>query len=247
MKEISDLVVIPLDQSFYALSEIKLEKIEEDLLSGLPFDYLRGESEFYESAFMINENVLIPRPETELLVDQVLSEQKKTDLHFADIGTGSGCIGLSLLAKNPTWTGILSDISPLALEVAQTNAKNLRLTSQVEFLLSDRMQKIEGVFDFIISNPPYIKESSHRLYVHGSVDAYEPHLALYLKDNDYQEWFHHFFTQVYSHLKVDGVFYMEGHELELQAQKKQLEEIGFRTVKVIQDLTKRDRFLKASK
>jgi release factor glutamine methyltransferase len=69
MKEITDLVGVSLDQSFYALSEIKLEKIEEDLLSGIPFDYLRGESEFYESKFYVNQDVLIPRPETEFLVD----------------------------------------------------------------------------------------------------------------------------------------------------------------------------------
>ncbi len=66
---------VPLDQSFYALSEIKLEKLEEDILAGIPFDYLRGESEFYESKFYLNSDVLIPRPETELLVDLILSEQ----------------------------------------------------------------------------------------------------------------------------------------------------------------------------
>jgi release factor glutamine methyltransferase len=249
MNEIADLVGVPLDQSFYALSEIKLEKIEEDLLSGIPFDYLRGESEFYESKFYVNQDVLIPRPETELLVDMIVNEQKKEQILFADIGTGSGCIALSLLLKKNNWKGCLIDISDKALEVAKINSKNLRLLNRCDFLLSDRLQKVPATFSFdlIVSNPPYIKESTHRHLVHESVNDYEPHLALYLKDAEYESWFESFFKDIFIKLSSDGVFYMEGHELELQAQKIQLERLGFKRVEVIQDLTKRDRFLKASK
>jgi release factor glutamine methyltransferase len=249
MKEIADLVGVPLDQSFYALSEIKLEKIEEDLLSGIPFDYLRGESEFYESKFYVNQDVLIPRPETELLVDMIVSEQKKENLLFADVGTGSGCIGLSLLLKKSSWKGSLIDISPAALEVAKINAKNLRLLKRSDFLLSDRLQKVPATFsyDLIVSNPPYIKESTHRHLVHESVNDYEPHLALYLKDTEYRDWFESFFRDIFSKLSDGGFFYMEGHELELESQKDQLQKIGFKSVEVMQDLTRRDRFLKANK
>ncbi len=240
---------VSLDQSFYALTEIKIEKLEEDILSGIPFDYLRGKSDFYESVFFVNENVLIPRPETELLVDMIVQNHSNKDLLVADIGTGTGCIGLSLLAKNTTWKGTLVDISPEALEVAQINSQNLRLTDRCALILSDRFQKVPATFrfDLIVSNPPYIKESTHRYLVHQSVNSFEPHLALYLKDEEYNDWFEDFFKEVYSYLRADGFFYMEGHELELGHQKDQLEKLGFVEVEVIQDLTRRDRFLKAKK
>ncbi len=249
MKEIADLVGTSLDQSFYALPEVNLEKLEEDILAGIPFDYQRGESEFFESRFYVNQNVLIPRPETELLVEMIVLEQKKENLLIADIGTGSGCIALSLLLKNPSWKASLIDLSEHALEVAQINAKNLRLAHRCDFILSDRLQKVPATFrfDVIVSNPPYIKESTHRHLVHQSVNNYEPHMALYLKDEEYKDWFEILFKQISSSLSDNGYFYMEGHELELHEQKKQLELIGFQSVKVIQDLTGRDRFLKAQK
>lgn len=240
-------MVIPLDQSFYALSEIKIEKIEEDLLSGIPFDYQRGVSDFFMDRFLVNESVLIPRPETELLVEMVLNNHKAKNLSIADIGTGSGCIGLSLLKANETWKGVLSDISPKALEVAKLNANNLRLSHQTEFILSDRFENIKSEFDLIISNPPYIKSSSHRHLVQTSVNDFEPHSALYLEDEEYKGWFEQFFREIYKHLKEGGAFYMEGHELELEDQASQLLDIKFKSLEVLKDLSGRPRFLSVKK
>jgi release factor glutamine methyltransferase len=113
----------------------------------------------------------------------------------------------------------------------------------VNLVLSNLCEKIDGKFDLIVSNPPYIKESSHRNLVHSSVDQHEPHVALYLPDDTYDIWFRNFFQQVKDHLH--GTFMMEGHELEVEAQGKILEELGFKQVKVLKDLTGTQRFLKA--
>lgn len=225
------------------------KKLEQDLLKGVPFGYLTQSSEFYHQRFFINESVLIPRPETELMVDllveQYAKKPRKETLDVLDVGTGSGVILLSLLNLGVGKKGLGVDISPEALKIAQINSHRLRLNTKASFTISDRLSNVEGEFDLIVSNPPYIKASSHRSLVHENVDAHEPKLALYLPDVEYQEWFHVFFTQVKQVLKSQGVFMMEGHELELAHQKSMLDQLGFQSVKVLQDYTGRDRFLTA--
>ncbi len=162
-----------------------------------------------------------------------------------DIATGSGVIVLSLLAHDFAKTGIGSDISPEALKVAATNARRLRLN--VEFSESDRFSKISGKFDVIVSNPPYIKTGSHRPGVHQSVDRHEPHIALFIPDADYDQWFRMFFQGVSDHLLPDGIFAMEGHEKELEQQAQLLRELGFKSVSVEKDLAGISRYLMAKK
>jgi release factor glutamine methyltransferase len=219
------------------------QNLEELLLKGIPFPYLLNNSEFYYNHFFVNENVLIPRPETEYLADLIIQEHKGKVKNVLDIGTGSGVILLSLLAHGVGESGVGVDISEAALTVAQENTKRLGLAEKVKLIQSDRLNNVEGTFDLIVSNPPYIKESSHKSLVHQSVHSYEPHLALYLPDSEYEKWFEEFFLDVKKHLK--GVFYMEGHELEVESQARQLEKLGFQKVKVLKDLTGTVRFLKA--
>ncbi len=188
----------------------------------------------------MNEKVLIPRPETEILVDMIVRSGRKFK-KVLDVGTGSGVILLSLLKAGVAQEGTGSDISHEALEVAKINQRHLRVSS--ELIQSDRFQNIKDKFDLIVSNPPYIKASAHRGLVQNTVDSYEPHLALYLKDSEYEEWFLHFFSDVKDHLLSGGEFWMEGHELELENQATMLKDLGFLDVKVDCDFCGLKRFL----
>ena len=103
---------------------------------------------------------------------------------------------------------------------------------------------MEGSFDLIVSNPPYIKAQSHRDMVHSSVDKFEPQIALYLPDDFYVLWFEDFFHEIRSHLK--GSFFMEGHELEVEDQARMLHQLGFSEIKVLKDLCGANRYIRAS-
>lgn len=193
----------------------------------------------------MDSRVLIPRPETELLVDLIVQKKKKFS-SIVDVGTGSGVILLTLLAEGVAPRGIGLDLSEEALTVARGNAANLRIP-EASFLISDRLAKLDERVSLIVSNPPYIKTVSHRAGVHGMVDTHEPPLALYIPDQDYETWFRDFFGQVSEKLEAGGEFYMEGHEAELATQADWLREAGLKDVSVVQDWTKRNRFLFARK
>lgn len=219
-----------------------------EFLRGVPFSYILEMSEFYNNQFYITPDVLIPRSETEQLVDMIVNLYKKRPVeNVLDVGIGSGVIILSLLAANVAQTGVGVDVSQKAIEVATINARRLRLLDRVDFKISDRLFNVEGEFELIVSNPPYIRESSHFELVHQQVKTHEPHLALFLEDDAYDEWFGLFFRQVYDHLKSNGHFVMEGHELEVEKQALMLEKIGFNKVQVEKDLSGSPRFLNAWK
>lgn len=217
--------------------------LQEEFLKGTPLATLMGFSEFYNHRFFVDHHVLIPRPETEYMVDLLVQEFKGKCQRVLDVGTGSGVILLSLLNAGVGKSGVGVDISPEALRVAKINCQRLRLKDKASLIKSDRLTKVEGSFDLIVSNPPYIKASSHRSLVHNSVDKHEPHQALYLPDDYYVLWFEDFFQEVRAHLK--GTFMMEGHELELDEQAKMLGRLGFQNVEVLKDLTGTKRYLKA--
>ena len=219
------------------------EKLKSNFLKGVPFAYLLEMSEFYHLEYFVNSNVLIPRPETEFLVDMIVKEFKGKVDRVLDVGTGSGVILLSLLAHGVGKTGVGVDISEPALEVANINTKKLGLKDRVSMLKSDRLRNVDGTFDLIVSNPPYIKSMSQRDLVQETVDQYEPHDALYLPDDYYGQWFEDFFAEVRSQLK--GTFFMEGHELEVEEQAKILGRLGFQDIKVLNDMAGSKRYLKA--
>ena len=237
---------LELDQASCSISGKSIKELEHDFLKGVPFAYLLEQADFYENRFYVNSRVLIPRPETEELVD-ILVREKKSYSNVLDVGTGSGVILLSLLLKNVACTGLGVDLSPEALKVAQTNARRLRLLDRCEFLKSDRLKEVHEFFELIVSNPPYIKSKGHRELVHQQVDKHEPHMALFLDDQTYNAWFTTFFTQVRDHLIPGGVFMMEGHELELEGQAVMLKELGFQDVVVINDLGGSNRFVRGKK
>lgn len=241
--EVKDILNVDLSSAECSLSEIQIKELEDSFLKGVPFAYLLGKSEFFGKEFFVNEKVLIPRPETEYLVDLIVQELKGKVSRVLDVGTGSGVILLSLLGSNVGKSGVGVDISQDALEVAKINSHRLKLKDVTKFIISDRLQNVEGEFDLIVSNPPYIRAQSHRHLVHNSVDTFEPKEALYLPDDFYTFWFEDFFQEIRSHLK--GLFFMEGHELELDNQAEMLRRLGFKDVQVLNDLAGAKRFLRA--
>ena len=164
------------------LSTADLESGIQKLKKGISPQYIVGNVDFYGNIFEVNSNVLIPRFETELLVEKTICYIKKRfqnvrNLSILDIGTGSGCIGITL-KKELSCEVVASDISDKALEVARRNAISNRV--DVDFVQSDIFSNISGQFDVIISNPPYIREDEK---IEDIVKNNEPHLALYAKEN----------------------------------------------------------------
>lgn len=137
----------------------KIEKI----IDGMPLQYITNAQEFYSLNFYVDENVLIPQPDTEVLVEEVINIAKRENkTKILDMCTGSGCIGISLAYYLENSKLTLTDISKRALNVAIINAKKNKIEDKVEFLQSDMFEKIEGKYDFIVSNPPYIETDTIR-------------------------------------------------------------------------------------
>jgi release factor glutamine methyltransferase len=146
--------------------------------NGEPIAYLINKKEFWKDEFYIDKNVLIPRPDTELIIEQVLKiYSKKSQLQILDIGTGSGCILLSILKERPNFYGTGIDISKKSVNVSKINANRLRLTNRVKFIHSSVDNFKIGKYDIIVSNPPYIKLLSLK-YLEKDVVNFEPKLAL---------------------------------------------------------------------
>lgn len=228
----------------------------DKLKSGVPLEYITGHAYFYRSSFKVTPDVLIPRSETEILVELAAQEiQKKyrnKTCRLADVGTGSGAIALSLmLEENVVLDVVASDISNEALLVARRNYFNLKFDipakNKISFIKSDRFQNIEGQFDIILSNPPYIKFQSDKETVHQQVQNFEPHLALYLEDDVYDVWFFDFFKSIYQKLNSGGMSLIEGHELHLEDLREVALKIGFAKAEIIKDYTSRNRFIRLLK
>lgn len=151
--------------------------------AGEPVAYLRGEREFYGRQFVVDRRVLVPRPETELLVEVALERTRHLSLALRalDLCTGSGCVAVTLAKERPTASVLGTDLSEDALTVARLNAQRLGALPTVAFLRSDLFADIgagEGVFDLVTANPPYIPEADRATLDRGIVD-FEPHLALF--------------------------------------------------------------------
>lgn len=240
---------------FYNFSgfNINLPSIFADLIKGRPLAYIIGYQYFYDSFFKVNESTLIPRMETELLVERALQLVSKQDhIFLADIGTGSGAIGLSLAKKLHNCDIHLSDISQSAVSLAKLNyfqqGHHFSFNQKVYFHTTDRLAGIEQQFDLIVSNPPYIKQLADKSQVHEQVLSFEPELALFLKDQEYDAWFEDFFKQVADHLTPSGYFLMEGHEAHLDDLAKLMATLNqFKEIRVIPDLSGRARFIESQK
>ena len=233
------LKLFRLIREFDECENITEDEFKRKVLTGTPLEYISNRAYFYKDSFYVDARVLIPRSETEILVEESVSYIKQNNVKkLYEVGVGSGCISISIALECPQISIKGSDISDDALAVANKNLKerNLNITFENTNLIDD------GEYDFIVSNPPYIKEQADKEGVHSQTDSHEPHLALYLKDSEYKGWFEELFKKCSQALKCAGAFYMEGHEDHLE----DLREVAlkfFSRVKIKKDYTHRDRFL----
>lgn len=191
--------------------------IFEKLSKHIPAQYIIGQAEFHGLVFKVDERVLIPRPETEELVDLILQENPPSNLSVLDMGTGSGAIAISLKQARPDWQVMAGDISQEALEVAQENAKTNK--TNVRFILTDIFRQVSGKYDIIVSNPPYIAFEDMD-EVGTNVLASEPHLALFAKEDGFAIY-RQIIEQARDYLTENGKLYFE---------------IGYKQGKILQDL-----------
>lgn len=182
-----------------------LESIMAQLEDHRSPQYITGKAYFRDLELAVDERVLIPRPETEELVDLVLKENSKADLRVLDIGTGSGAIAISLKSARPDWQVTASDISQGALQLAEENSKLNQVS--LDFVESDVLGQITGTFDVIISNPPYIAYGD-KDEVGMNVLASEPHLALFA-DEDGFAIYRQIIEGAGEHLSENGKLYFE--------------------------------------
>lgn len=210
-----------------------------------PIQYILGEALFYRRVFKVNSSVLIPRPETELLVDEICrfahnEIQPKTLL---DIGTGSGCIAISLALELPETMVKAIDISESALACAAENAACLK--AQVTFSKIDILKDtVPGSYDLIVSNPPYISDAE-RGTMNKNVLDFEPHKALFAPGSDPMIFYKVIGEKARKLLSSDGSLWFEINEHYGTELKKLMEVLGYQQVQIIKDLDKKDRILRA--
>lgn len=240
---------------FEALSQLKLEK---------PLQYILGEAHFMDLELKVNEDVLIPRPETEELVQWILDDVKsqlKMDaersrsvisaslnghsLQVLDIGTGSGCIAIALAKHLPNARVYAMDVSEKALEVAKENAVNNQV--EVEFIhqsILDPELELELDFDIIVSNPPYVRELEKREIKKNVID-YEPHTALFVPDDDALVFYKAIDKFAKCHLTNHGKLYFEINQYLGEETKALLKALNFSEIELRKDMYGNQRMLRA--
>lgn len=182
-----------------------VESIYKQLVAHVPAQYIIGHAEFYGMELKVDERVLIPRPETEELVELILTENAKPNQSVLDIGTGSGAIALALAKNRPDWLVTASDISPDALNLASENASLQDL--KISFKKSDCFEEIAENYDIIVSNPPYISRADES-EVGLNVLHSEPHLALFAEE-DGLAIYRKIAQEAKNHLREGGKIYLE--------------------------------------
>ncbi|MCR9181823.1 MAG: peptide chain release factor N(5)-glutamine methyltransferase [Flavobacteriaceae bacterium] len=221
-----------------------LKKLEKEV----PIQYILGETEFYGLPFKVNPSVLIPRPETEELVDWILNDYSKINEQFSllDIGTGSGCIAISLAKKMRQAKVSAMDISPMALKTASENAILNDVT--ISILEKDilAIKELNSTFDVIVSNPPYVR-NFEKEKMQSNVLLYEPHNALFVPDSDPLLFYKSIAEIACQSLKREGNLYFEINEAYGSEVVEMLEKMRFENVELKKDIFGKDRMIKAQK
>ena len=255
------------------LSDIDLEQwkaIVTELKTHKPIQYILGETLFYGLPFLVNEHTLIPRPETEELVDFIISDVKNLEfkskkLQLLDIGTGSGCIAISLAKNIENCQVFAIDVSENALEIATKNATINEV--EVTFIIQDilKMPSLNELtnhnskpetrnpkpetrnlkFDIIVSNPPYIR-NLEKLEIKENVLKYEPHLALFVADDDALLFYRKIAHLAKEHLSENGKLYFEVNQYLGLETVQLLKDMGFKDVILKQDIYGNDRMVRGS-
>lgn len=231
----------------------EVEKLRELLVKkseGIPTAYITGKKEFFRRDFIVNADVLIPRPETEELIELVLKENNLNNKTLLDIGCGSGCIGLTLAIEKKPELVMLTDISEEALVVAKKNYEKLsdEIESEIVFFESDLFSNIgEGYyesFDCIVSNPPYITPEEFENLM-PQVKNFEPVKALLVED--VTGFFSKFFEQAILYLKPQAKLYLETNPAIIDLQRRLAAESGFAQITTHYDLSRKQRFFACKK
>lgn len=242
---------IIMDPPFTTLDDEILDNLNEcvnRLLQHEPIQHILGETEFYGLPFYVNEDVLVPRPETEELVAWILEDhQTNENLRLIDLGTGSGCIPIAIKKdlKKADISGL--DLSHNALDVAKDNADLNEV--KVYWIQDDILNfsyKVDKPYDVIVSNPPYITLAEKEQMDKNVVD-YDPELALFVFDEDPLLFYKKIADYANEHLKIGGCLYFEINEAFGQETVVMLEEKGFENIILKQDLNGKDRMVRACK
>lgn len=247
----------------YSLNDDEIEELNyiyEKISNHYPIQYIFNSAHFYGSDFYVDENVLIPRPETEELVHLILSENKQERLSVLDIGTGSGCIAVSLKKHRNEWNIFAIDNSENALEVAKVNA--LKNHTEIEFFNHDILQSTAFsvdarlymetedapplMLDIIVSNPPYIPlKEKEKMSV--STVQFEPHTALFTDDANPLLFYDKIADFATEHLTKHGKLYFELNEFNAESVNDLLHLKGFHSIAIHKDLAGKDRMLLAQR
>lgn len=241
-------LVLKKDDIISEKSFLKIIDVITALKTKKPLAQIIGEWEFYGLSFKLNENTLIPRPETEELVQLVVTENVAIkELNILDIGTGTGCIAIALKNEMKTVNVSAFDVSLEALKIATENAQKNKL--EISFkqvnILDWKNQDISGKYDVIVSNPPYITEKEKEL-MHVNVLDFEPELALFVANDEPLLFYDAIADFARTHLNENGKLYFEINENFGEATKQLLIEKGFKNVNVIKDMNGKDRIVKAN-
>lgn len=223
----------------------EVRRIVERLQQSEPIQYIIEETEFYGLPLSVNSNVLIPRPETEELVELILNNTDKSqNINILDIGTGSGAIAIALAANLSRAIVDAWDVSPEALNVARENAR--RNNVNVNFLEIDILGDNIPVktYDIIVSNPPYVLEIE-KAEMEKNVLDYEPHLALFVPDHDALRFYKRIALLGKTLLKPSGMLYYEINRAKGEETKSMLTEMGYQHTEVIKDIFGNDRMVNA--
>ncbi|MFY0599390.1 MAG: peptide chain release factor N(5)-glutamine methyltransferase [Cyclobacteriaceae bacterium] len=223
-----------------------LDKAKVRLLNHEPVQHIIGHAHFYKSIFKVNEHALIPRPETEELVDLIIKENTSINLSVLDIGTGTGCIPISLALGMNQPKVLALDVSDEALCLAKENA--FSNSASVEFkkvdILTDEIPWVN--LDIIVSNPPYIPEAEKE-NMDQNVTEFEPDLALFVPNDDSLIFYRTIAKKAMVSLKEMGKLYLEIHEDFGNQTRQLLQETGFNEVTLLRDLQGKDRMIKCTK
>jgi len=224
----------------------KFKSLIDRRKKGEPIAYLINKKEFWKDEFFVNKDVLIPRPDTELIIEQVLKiYSKESQLQVLDIGTGSGCILLSILKERLNFYGTGIDISKKSINVSKYNAKQLNLMNRVKFFNSSVDNFKIGKYDLIVSNPPYI-ESLNLKYLEKDVVNFEPKLALSGGFDGFSK-IRKVINNARNLIKKKGKFILEIGFNQKDKVKKILKEEGFYVNKSIKDYGNNDRCIISTK
>ena len=247
----------------FEISDAAIEKwnvILTELQQEKPIQHITGEAWFYGLKFEVNENTLIPRPETEELVEWIIESQKSKvksqKFEILDIGTGTGCIPISLKANLPHVNVSAIDVSEKALEVARRNAVSNKV--EINFIQTNILEvedlsqlqtpnfQLPTSFDIIVSNPPYVR-NLEKQEIKKNVLDYEPHLALFVEDTDALLFYRKIAQLALKNLSPNGLLFFEINQYLGKETVELLENLGFKNIELKKDIYGNDRMVKSTR